>query len=119
MIFSQQIKQNTVHKERFYVQYDEFGLNRPENCLIKSTLLKLIKESVSVENIKELRKLLINFELVETSKNIEKDFSKVKIDRNSKDYESIMHWSKLFLYNQSFTTVCWLLRWKSALISDG
>ena len=104
MNFTQQIKHNTVHKERFYVQYDEFGLNRSENRLIKSTLLKLTKESESEGNIKELRKLLVNFELVEPSSNVENDFSQVKIDRNSKDYESVMNWSKIFLRNQSYTT---------------
>ncbi|MEK4713572.1 McrC family protein [Sporosarcina sp. FSL K6-5500] len=104
MNFSQQIKHNLVHKERFYVQYDEFGLNRPENRLIKSTLVKLTKESESAENVKELRKLLANFELVEPSPNVEKDFAQVKIDRNSKDYENVINWSKVFLRNQSFTT---------------
>lgn len=104
MNFSKQIKYNTVHKERFYMQYDEFGLNRPENRLIKLTLIKLTKESDSTDNIKDLHKLLMNFELVEPSPNVEKDFSQVKIDRNSKDYESVMNWSKIFLHNQSFTT---------------
>lgn len=104
MSFSQQIKHNSVHKERFYVQYDEFGLNRPENRLIKSTLVKLSKESESAENLKELRKLLGNFELVELSPSIEKDIAQVKIDRNSKDYETVLNWSKIYLRNQSFTT---------------
>jgi len=104
MNFSQQIKNNLVHKERFYVQYDEFGLNRPENRLIKSTLVKLTKESGSAENVKELRKLLANFELVELSTTIEKDFAQVKIDRNSKDYETALNWSEIFLHNKSFTT---------------
>lgn len=104
MNFSQQIKHNTVHKERFYVQYDEFGLNRPENRLIKSTLVKLRKESESAENKKELRKLLANFELVEISPAIDKDFAQIKTDRNSKDYETALKWSKIFLRNQSFTT---------------
>jgi len=104
MNFSQQIKHNLVHKERFYVQYDEFGLNRPENQLIKSTLVKLTKESESAENVKELRKLLASFELVELSTTIEKDFAQVKIDRNSKDYEIALNWSKIFLHNKSFTT---------------
>lgn len=104
MLFSQQIKHNTVHKERFYVRYDEFGINRAENRLIKSTLMKLLKQSISADNVKEIRKLLVNFELVEPSKNYDKDFASVKIDRVTKDYESIIIWSKVFLYNQSFTT---------------
>ena len=35
---SEQIKQNSVHKERFFVEYQEFSSNRVENRLIKTTL---------------------------------------------------------------------------------
>ncbi|MEK6189412.1 MAG: McrC family protein [Carnobacterium alterfunditum] len=115
MNFSQQIKHNVVHKERFYVHYNEFGLNRPENRLIKSTLLKLIKESENLENIKELRRLLMSFEFVEPSQYIEKDFSQVNIDRNSKDYEIVINWSKVFLHNQSYTTFAGALVSKALL----
>lgn len=104
MNFAQQMKHNTVHKERFYMQYDEFGLNRPENRLIKKTLEKLAKESESAENKKGLYRLLIHFESVESSSNIKKDFTQVKIDRNSKYYEAPLNWSRIFLSNQSFTT---------------
>lgn len=104
MNFAQQIKHNSVHKERFYMQYDEFGLNRPENRLIKTTLEKLAKESESTENKKDLYKLLIHFESIELSSSINKDFAQVKVDRNSKDYEAPLNWSRIFLSNQSFTT---------------
>ena len=104
LLISEQIKRNMAHKERFYVAYDEFHLNRPENRIIKSTLLKLQKLSSSSENVKMIRQLLSNFELVEPSMNYEKDFSQVIIDRNTKDYESIIVWSKVFLMNKSFST---------------
>ncbi|QIC47156.1 McrC family protein [Lysinibacillus sphaericus] len=102
--FAQQTKHNMVHKERFFVQYDEYGLNRAENRLIKATLEKLIKESESSENKKDLYRLLTHFESIESSSNIKKDFTEVKIDRNSKEYEAPLNWSKIFLNSQSFTT---------------
>ncbi len=104
LLISENIKKNIAHKERFFVAYDEFQVNRPENRLIKSTLLKLQRLSSSSENIKGIRQLLTYFELVEQSKNIDKDFSLVVIDRNTKDYEDIMMWSKVFLKNKSFST---------------
>ena len=104
MKFSKQINHNQVHKERFYVEYDEFGLNRPENRLIKTTLEYLMKHSTSNENIKDLRKLLVHFEMVQSSVAIDKDFVQVNIDRNSKDYDGILKWSKIFLKKKSFTT---------------
>ncbi|PDZ39794.1 restriction endonuclease [Bacillus cereus] len=103
LIIREQIKRNQIHKERFYIEYDEYGMNRPENRLIKSTLLKLQKLSNSAANIKGIRQLLPNFERVKSSINYKKDFSKVVIDRNTKDYKTIMQWSKVFLMNQSFT----------------
>lgn len=104
LMVGEHIKKNMAHQERFYVAYDEFSLNRPENRLIKATLLKLQKLSSSSENVKAIRQLLTCFELVEPSMNYIKDFSQVIIDRNTKDYEDIMVWSKVFLTNKSFST---------------
>lgn len=95
---------NNVHKERFFVEYDEYTTNRPENRLIKSTLLKLQKLSNYIENVKEIQNLLNAFELIDPSINFDSDFSKVTINRGNKEYETIMMWSKVFLYNRSFTT---------------
>lgn len=104
LLVNQHIKHNLAHKERFYVGYDEYQVNRAENRLVKSTLLRLQKLTSSAENAREIRQLLTAFELVEPSTNYDKDFSKVTIDRNTKDYEMLMKWSKVFLKNKSFTT---------------
>ncbi|NEW65882.1 McrC family protein [Carnobacteriaceae bacterium zg-84] len=104
LLTSQHIKTNMAHRERFYVAYDEFHPNRSENKLVKATLLKLQKLTTSTENSKEIKQLLTTFEMVEPSTNYTKDFSQVKIDRNTKDYEMLMQWSKVFLMNKSFTT---------------
>ena len=101
---AQHIRNNLAHKERFYVAYDEFIPNRAENRIIKATLLKLQKITASAENKKEIRQLLTAFELVEASVHYEKDFTKIVINRNTKDYEMLMKWSKVFLLNKSFTT---------------
>lgn len=104
ILLSEHIKHNIVHMERFYVAYDEFQINRPMNRLIKSTLLKLQRISISSKNVKAIRQLLTYFELVEPSINYDKDFSLVVIDKNTRDYEEIMIWSKVFLKNKSFST---------------
>jgi 5-methylcytosine-specific restriction enzyme subunit McrC len=104
LIVGEQIKKNLTHKERFYVRFDEFDINRSENRLIKATLLKLLNLSISSSNVKGIRQQLPYFEMVKASTNYAKDFSKVVNDRNTKDYEVVMHWSKVFLTNQSFTT---------------
>jgi McrBC 5-methylcytosine restriction system component len=99
-----QIKHNAAHKERFYVEYEDYLLDRPENKLIKSTLLKLLNNTMSNQNSKDIRQLLISFEMVHSSDNYVSDFSKVSIDRTTKDYDIIMQWTKTFLSDRSFTT---------------
>ncbi len=95
---------NLAHKERFYIAFDEYHQNRPENRIVKATLEKLQKLTTSAENAKEIRKLLVSFEMVQSSTAYERDFSKVVINRNTKDYENLMIWSRVFLMNDSFTT---------------
>ena len=104
LIVNEHIKHNLIHKERFYLGFDEYQVNRAENKLIKSTLLKLQKLTTSAENSKEIRQLLTAFELVESSINYDKDFSKIVTDRSTKEYEMLIKWSRVFLKNKSFTT---------------
>ena len=82
----------------------DFPGNRAENRLVKATLVKLQKLTTSAENSKEIRQLLTAFEMVDASVNYAKDFSQVVINRNTKAYERLMQWSKVFLMNKSFTT---------------
>lgn len=100
---SQHIKYNSAHKERFYMEYDEYQLNRSENKLIKSTLLYLQKKSRREDNRKLIRQMLNHFEMIDSSTNYDSDFSKVVSDRNTKNYADLMVWSKVFLKNKSFS----------------
>ena len=104
LVVNEHIKENAAHGERFFARYDEYLVDRAENRLIKATLLKLQGISGSAENQKEIRQLLTAFEMVTPSFNYQKDFSKVVIDRNTKDYDMLMRWSRVFLLNKSFTT---------------
>lgn len=115
LLVAQNIQQNLVHQERFYVCFDEFKLNRPENRIIKSTLIFLNRKSKLQKNVTEIQKLLINFELVEPSVNIDSDFSKISIDRNTKDYTTILAWAKIFLQRKSFSTFSGLTSVQSIL----
>ena len=101
---SRHITLNAAHKERFYMMFDEYQVNRPENKLIKSTLLKLLSITRNTDNAREIKQLLYSFELVEESDNYEKDFSKVSLTRGMKEYELLIQWTKIFLLNKSFTT---------------
>lgn len=103
LLIGQQIKYNTVHKERFYVEYQEFLSDRVENRLIKTTLKYLYKKSKSNRNQQRIREFLFVFDEIGISHNIKTDFSKVKLNRQMKDYEQVLLWCKTFLLENSFS----------------
>ena len=100
---SEQIKYNTIHKERFFVQYEEFISNRVENRLIKTTLKFLYNKSKLNKNQQRIREFLFVFDEIEISHNIKTDFSKIKLNRQIKDYEQVLLWCKTFLFENSFS----------------
>lgn len=104
MKFSQQIKFNHSHKERSYVEYDAYTVNRPENRLLKATLLYLYKHSASSRNKNDIKTLLNIFSEVEASTDYKSDFEKYVPDRNMKDYSTALLWSRVFLMGKSFTS---------------
>lgn len=103
MLFNKQVNVNFVHKEKFYVTYDLFSENRPENRLIKTAIYKLLRISVSDRNKRDIKRLFPFFENVGLSPDIDNDFSSVKKDRGMTSYENILVWTKVFLKNESFT----------------
>lgn len=104
ILFAEQLKYNYAHKERCYMEHDEFNSNRPENKLLKATLSYLYRQSSSMKNKNDLKILLDSFREVETSVDYEGDFAKYVPDRNMKDYTAALLWSGVFLMGKSFTS---------------
>lgn len=104
LIFSEHIKRNIAHKEKTYVEYDEFNVNRAENRLIKSTLIYLYKRTGSAKNKSDLKALLSCFGEIDESFDYNKDFSMCKKDRNTADYKNAITWCRIFLKGESFTS---------------
>ncbi|WP_200415355.1 McrC family protein [Arcobacter sp. FWKO B] len=100
---NEQIKYNYIHKERFFVQYQEFVSDRVENRLIKTTLQYLYKKSKLNKNQQRIREFLFVFDDVGISHNIKTDFEKIKLNRQMKDYELVLLWCKTFLLDNSFS----------------
>jgi 5-methylcytosine-specific restriction enzyme subunit McrC len=100
---AEQIKYNTIHKERFFVEYQEFSSDRVENRLIKTILEFLYKKSKSHNNQQRIREFLFVFDTIRTSHTITSDFAKIKLNRQMKAYEQVLLWSKTFLLENSFS----------------
>ena len=104
ILFSKQVKLNRFHKERIYVEYDAFTANRPENKLLKATLIYLCKRTTSSKNRSDIKSLLGVFSNVEASADYKGDFAKYISDRNMKDYNTALMWCRVFLMGKSFTS---------------
>lgn len=103
-IYSEHAKKNFAHKEKFFVEYDVFSINRSENKLIKTTLKAISKLSSNGNNLKRLNTLLMDFDGVDISTNLKLDFKNVVSDRSMARYERAMGWCRLFLLNKGTTS---------------
>ena len=97
IVFNEHIRQNYIHKERIYVEYETYSQNRPENRIIKTTLEALSRKSTDSTNIKGLKTLILGLEEIPSSPDVDKDMSMVTIDRNMVDYTSPLFWCNIFL----------------------
>ena len=100
---NEQIKRNSIHKERFYVGYSEFLSDIKINRIIKTTLKFLYKKSNSSKNQQKIRELLFIFDEVSECEDYKNFFAKLVINRQVRHYEQTLLWCKIFLLNNSFT----------------
>ena len=100
---NEQIKRNSIHKERFYVEYSEFLSDIKINQIIKTTLKFLYKKSNFSKNQQKIRELLFIFDDVSTCSDYKNFFANYTINRQVKHYEQTLLWCKIFLLNNSFT----------------
>ena len=98
---SDHIRHNFIHKERFFVEYDEYLPDRVENRIIKTALLYLSKLSTNFKNLQKIRELLFIFDEIGSIQEIKSSFTKVKKTRDINYYQNALHWSRLFLLGQS------------------
>ena len=99
---NEQIKRNSIHKERFYVGYSEFLSDIKINQIIKTTLKFLYKKSNFSKNQQKIRELLFIFDDVSTCSDYKNFFANYAINRQVKHYEQTLLWCKIFLLGNSF-----------------
>lgn len=102
---NEHLKRNYIHRERFFVEYDEYLQDRVENRLLKSSINLLLSHSNDYENKKALRQQLFIFDSVAFSTNYEIDFTKVNLHRGMEHYEKAIRFAEVFLLNSSFSSV--------------
>lgn len=101
VVYSKHATKNFAHKDKFYVQYDIFTINRAENRLIKSTLSYLRKITSSARTRNKIDILLANFDGVDFSMNYTQDFAACVHDRSMLRYNGAIRWAQIFLLKKS------------------
>lgn len=101
--FTNHIKHNLFHKERFYVNYDEFSIDRPINRVIKQALMQVSKVSNHPDNYRRAKQLLNYFDDVSNTRDWKHEVKISNIDRSVsfKSYTESFTWAQLILQNFS------------------
>lgn len=103
LLTNQHIRNNLVHKERFYVQHDVFGIDCAENRILKATINLLKKKTRDYVNINRINQLLPYFSQVKDIYNYQREFLKISISRNNVRYWETLRWCKIFLNGETFS----------------
>ena len=104
LLVAENLRRNFAHREKFFVAFDEYNLDRAEHRLIKATLFKLLHSTRDSKNFRLASRLLGDFDSVAQSLNYRKDFAEVFIGRTNREYKAVMNWTRIFLAGKSFTT---------------
>ena len=98
---SNHIRYNFLHKEKFFMKFDEFSINSLENSIIKLTIQKLKKISVNSKNKDNLNKISHHLESISILPNSIESLNNITFDRTNDYYKNAIQWAKIFLNNQS------------------
>lgn len=101
VVYAKHATKNFAHKDKFFVEYDVFTVDRAENRLIKSTLKYLKDITSSARSRNRIDALIANFDGVEYSTNYVQDFSKSILDRSMSGYYNALKWVEIFLLGRN------------------
>ncbi len=98
------LRHNLAHRERFYVTYEVFDQDRPENRLLKTALAQVGRRTGSLELKRQIRGLLDDMDAIPFSDHPNLDFQRCTGERSVRRYDCALGWCRLFLQHESFTT---------------
>lgn len=99
--FSDHIKKNYVHKERFYVSYKEYSYNHLINQILLKTLSVIEKVSTSASLKGRISKLQFSLPALDDITISKKLFDYIGFDRKNDKYREALQIAELLLLNYS------------------
>lgn len=101
ILFSDHIKKNAFHKERFYVEHKLYTVNNKLNQIIYKALTILAVISSNPNLNVRINKLLLNLENI-TEENVTSEwFGNIKYNRNTERYRQAITLAKLIILHYS------------------
>lgn len=105
LLVSKQITRNVANNAHFYIRYNKYQEDIPQNRIIVATLRKLLNYSHNTTNKARISTILSLLDGIPTSINIENDLRIASSgNRLFESYDLLMKWSSQFLLNKGFTT---------------
>jgi 5-methylcytosine-specific restriction enzyme subunit McrC len=105
LLFNRQIRANAIRANRFFVQYDDFKTNIPQNRILKAALKYLYNKTRSNKNKQQINNFLALMEDVKDIVHFEADIKETNgQNRLFSYYNTAITWAKLFLEGKSFTS---------------
>lgn len=101
LLMTRQLQHNVARADRFYVEYDQFLVDRAENRLICSCLERvasLVRDQASQRLCRELQ---FAFDDAPPSKDFSRDFEMCTRDRSLAHYVTPLAWARLILMRLS------------------
>lgn len=101
---AQDIRRNHSRRDRIFVHYDEFSVDRPENRVIKATLKHLRSLAHSSATIHEIDFAVRAYDRVSDTSDALGELSKCHLDRTLEGYRPVLRWCEVFLRGEAFTS---------------
>lgn len=101
--FSREARKGAARAHMTNLVHDELLPDRPENRLVKATLLYLRRSSRDNGNVRRVIQLLPAFEGVGRCANVDADLARCVDDRSTRAYGTLIAWCRVFLHGESFT----------------
>ncbi|MCF5544446.1 McrC family protein [Pseudomonas salomonii] len=95
------LRLNLFRRDRFFTEFDEFSLNRPENRLLHAALRRALAWTALQPNQQLARELCFVFADIPVSDQNHADFARVRPDRGMAHYDAALAWARLILQDES------------------
>jgi len=95
------LRHNLCRRDRFFVEFDEFSPNRPENRLLHAALKRVLAWTALQDHQQRARELCFVFADVPASEHPTTDFQRVRLDRGMAHYDGALAWARLILEDAS------------------